>query len=472
MSNLFFMLFPYLIVSFLSISCIFLSSSLLFAARARREALKVKQLNYVGANFGPLWINYNSFFTDVDFISRACSARFLTSDVRLVNLQNNIYFILKILSGDDCLARQFSKSYKVYHDTLSSAQSKLDINVMETLDEKFIEYIETLKCLVVTKVISGDCGIRTVKRYTISVQLPPVNILYGRMMAKGIDLHFVLRMFPHMINLYKANFRIQIPEASNLTKDLNDLVKEFIWKYCLEKNENIDQYSLLIMKYLAKYFFRESLGAQLYTLKQGRNGFLFTHLIGKPCSIYESKFFPSIGYLKHCIEFLEQYKLPICPSAIEERFSDHLFYCVYIYNPDEDNKMKFSGSKQCKQKETTSLLKTAMPLMRIPEDTLLSTYIIIPKKNLISLLNEKKQKHGSNKMRDINTHQDIKSIPSDSCPMISDEQLRIFMKRFTKYLYTDANWDLFDEAKIVETLERLTSELKELSRKKKSGNGF
>lgn len=180
----------------------------------------------------------------------------------------------------------------------------------------------------------------------------------------------------------------------------------------------------------------KNLGAQPYIIRQGHSGHLCAHLIGKPCSVYNGTFFSTLGYLKDHIEYIEQYKLPMCPSVTMENLQDHFLYCIYTYNSKMCNKIKSEDSTKYEQETTASLLRTSTPLMSVPEDAVLSVYFIISKKCLINLSN-KKQEQDFNRIRGIDKHQSIDD--ASSFLMISDEQLCIFMKYLTKYLCAEAN---------------------------------
>lgn len=209
------------------------------------------------------------------------------------------------------------------------------------------------------------------------------------------------------------------------------------------RSERLEQPSPLIMKSLAKEFFKKTLNAQLYTIKQGQSEHLHAHLIGKPCTIYENEIFSSIDYSKSHIKVIEGSKLPMCPSAKHIHFLDVLYFCIYSYNLDKNSKPMLYGPKKCEKEKTKSPIKAAIPLMSVPKNTVLSTYLIFPKKNFNDFILSKEQIFESDKIRDFNESQHVEDI-SFSFQMINDEQLYIFMNNFANYLYTDANKDLLE----------------------------
>lgn len=436
------------------ISCIFLFNSVVYAAIDHSKVLKMKQSNFTNI-LDSLNCNYNSLFSNIDALSRACGLRLLTNDARLVNVQQNLHSILKLLFGTyDFLDHTF-EDVEVYRSERLKAQGKYDVNTIEILNDRFIGYLEEYECLAMAKVVQNDeKSVRRLKYYPVKVQLPHVGFLYNKLIAKGINLNFVMRLMPRIINSYETSLEFQSFKTPILTNALNALVKEFIWRFCQGKLEKIERPSVSTMKHLAIELFKKSLNAEICTIKQGYQKQLCTHIIVKPCTVYDGTVFSIIGYPKDHIKNIERYKLPICPMVIQEELVDTIFYCIHVYNPNESNEIKFGHVKEYEQQTTMSLLKTIIPLMNVPEGTILSTYIVIPIKNLTSLsaLSGEKQRNNSRKVKD--KVQCIKGTLS-SFSMITDHQLRIFMNHFANYIYTDANTDLIDTTGIMEILKML-----------------
>lgn len=429
-------------ISLLTTFCVFLFSSLLSATENYRKDSKTKHPIHNDTTDGYLCLSYNSLMTSVDILSRTCSSKLLTKNAMLAAMQQNIHAILKLFFGDYHLSDNYSKGIEAHRDQQLKARGKSDSDEIEIFIEKFIEYDVNLECLFVAKIAQGNrkC-VKNLKYYQINAQLPSTGVLYSKMITKGIDLNFVLHLFPRMISSYEISFKTQAPDDSDLTKALNDLIKEFIWTYCQTNNEKIEQPSLSIMKHLAKKFFKEILNARLRTLKQRQNGCLYIHIISKPYTVYGCRTFPCIGYTENRIKLIEKCKLPICPSTTDIRSPNNLHYCIHTYNSYKDSKLKVKDPKLVEQKANMSLLKAAIPLMRVPENTILITYLVFSKKYLIDLLKEKRQRHDVKELRD--KDQCTKDIPSFSL-MISDERFGAFMNHFVNYLYTNENQDLFE----------------------------
>lgn len=132
-----------------------------------------------------------------------------------------------------------------------------------------------------------------------------------------------------------------------------------------------------MMKCLAKDFFKKSLNASLRTVRQGHYEFLYAYILSKPLfTFYETKVFHGIGYFKNRIKPIEEYRLPIRSSFIEQVLEYDFYYCIYTCNLDECNRIKIDDDfNGCEQKPNTFIFKTTMPLMRVPESTILTTYI-------------------------------------------------------------------------------------------------
>lgn len=422
-------------ISLLVILYIVVFSSALSASETHHNTLETRYLNHPNAP-DSLKLGYKSFAICVDILSRASSTKLLTNASMLVAVQQNVHSILMLLFGDYRLIDHPLEDIQAYRNKRLKAQGKSDLDEINIFNEIFIGHSsdDAQGFLIVTKaVLNGQKSALTLKYYPVGIQLPSAKLLFYKMMVYGIDLHFVFQLLLRVINSYEINFRIEFPENLNLTKVLNDLFKKFIWKSCHVRGEKIERPSPLTMKSIAKKLFNGSLNAHLYTIRQGHNGHLFTHIAGKPCTSYENKIFLGIGYIKNHINIIEEYKLPIFPSSMQDALVNDFGYCIYTYDRREDDKAKDSDSKGHKQKATASFLNTAMPLMRVPEGTIMSIYVIFPKNCLIKQL-KTKQEFNSNKMGKIGENQ------GTSCPssMISDVQLRAFMNRFADYIRTNA----------------------------------
>lgn len=427
-------------IHFFNVSCIFLSNFIFYAIATHQENFEAKHPRRIAAaDF--LRLDYDSFVTDIDGLSRACSVRLLTNSARVVVAQQNIHTIIRILFGDYRLVEHFFEGYDAHSKRLND-DGKSNTDVIDVLAKKnFIGYFKALQYLYVVRVVRNDQnGTRSFKHYLVPVKLPSVKVLYSRMVAQGIDLNFLLRMLPRMISFCEISIQIRSPDFPDLSKFLNDLVKQFIWEHCGAGKE-IESVSALNLKYLAKEIFRKDLNAQLCTIRQGDDGFLYSHIIGDRFKICEDRAFRGICYLRNSIEFIERCKLPSCPSTMYRHFNDKFHYCIYNYNSDKSNKIKTNDSEERQAETSTSLLKEALPLMKVSEGTLLSTHLVFPKERLIKLL-ESKQRSDFKKMKSTNQGNED-DTPSYSS-MISDEQLGIFMNHFTAYLYTDSNQQLFE----------------------------
>lgn len=468
------MIFLFSIVSLLNFSCIFLFSSLLSATGTNDQALPAKHLNHVNIN-NFLGLNYYSFAMDVDALSRACSTKLLTNASMLVAVQQNVHSILRLLFGDYHVDKNSLKSIEIHRTKRLKAQGRFDIDVAEIFNEKFIGYTEALGCLVVARIIkNGQQNVQSSEYYPVKVQLPPAGILYRKLIAKGVDLNFMLRCLPRIISLYEADFKSQVPGSLILTKKMNAFVKEFVWERCQIDGENIEHPSLSTLEHLYQKFFEERLNAKICTISQGYNGYLHAHLTSKPCTVYENKVFFSMGYLKDRIQFIEQYKPSICPLIIDDNLQNNLFYCIYTYNPNEGKEIYVKNFKEYEQETITSPIKAALPLMKVPEGTVLITYFIIPTERLLKLiiLEEKNQRCGFNEIGDIDMgkHQDIKGIPSHSS-IISDEKLCILMKHFASYLSSKISKDLIKKESFLETMKMLNLKIKELAKVRNPEHG-
>lgn len=421
----------------LPISYIFLFSSLLSATIIYREASEIKHPDHIDI-VNSSKVKYNLFATYVDALTRTFSARLLTSDARLVVMQQNIIAILKLLFDNYHLSECYQENVQVYHNERLRAQNKSDTDeALEIFNETFIRYDDVRGCLIVTKVVlNRQENTQISNYYSVNVQLPSTKVLYSKMIAQGIGLNLVLRMLPRIINLYEVSFKCQALNVPDLTKAFNNLFKKFIWKHCQAKNEKIAQPSPLTMRHIAKKFFKKNLGAQLHTIKQGHKGHLFAHIFGEPCTVHENRILLGIGYLKDHIKLIEQCELSAFPSTIQSSLVDGCIgYCIYAYNPGKDNKTKVSSSKEYKQETAEPHFSTAIPMMRVPKDTIMSTYIIFPKKCLVKQLETKQNFDSNNNKRKINENQDTSCTSSE----ISDEQLLIFMNHFANYIHTNAS---------------------------------
>lgn len=440
--------FPLSIISLLTIHSIALLNFSLFAIKAYCGTIETKRLDhsYVCDFLG---LDYSSFAAEVDALSRTCSTRLLTNNARLIATQQNIHSILKISFGGYHLAEHSFDGYEAFLKKRSVLSSKCDIDKLDIFSEVFIHYSNNLKSLIVTRIMRRDQKTaQNIKYYLVKVQLSSIKDLYRQIISNGLDLGFVLRLLPRLINLYEASFKVIAPEALDLTEDLNIIIKEFIWKCCQEHSDKIEKPSLFTLQRLAKEFFKMNLNAYIFTLRQGQAGHLYTHIIGEPCKIYKNGAYIGMCYAKNIINLIEQFKLPLCPSAINlnSQSQDKFCYCISSYNLHRGNKARINGSKEYEQEATKSLLKTTIPLMRVPEGTILSTYIMFPKKNLIDLLG-KRQKSNFNVTKYISRTQGIKDTPL-SFSTISNEKLYIFMNHFANYLYTNANTDLFERENV------------------------
>lgn len=430
--------FPQWFLLFSSFFFTFLANSLLFPTGFYCGVLEARHLNQDN-KIDSFDFDYISFTRDIDILSRACGARLLTSDARFAAVQQNIHIILKLLFGNyELTENSFDDIQPRLHQRLK-IHEKSNGNTIYAFNENSIEYDQNQKCLVMIKAErNGQNNVLSLKYYPIKAQLPSVKTLYNRAVSHGIDFDLVLRLFSRIIRGYEASFKLEISETLDLTKTLNTIVKKFIWNYCHIKGKDIKQPPISIMRHLSKKLFKKNLSAQLYTIKQGHREQLCAHLSNKPCTIYDGVTFSSISYPKTCIKYIEHYKLPICPSVTKEEFQDNLFYCIYVYCHNEARDLKIDSSKKYEKEKTKSLLKAAIPLMRVSEGIVLSTYIVFPKKHFINFASAMMQKAEFKQLKDkIN-----ENIPS-SYLEISDGQLRIFMTHFANYLYTDANQDLF-----------------------------
>lgn len=427
----------------LAISYIFLLSSLLYATGVYYEVLETEHLNRINID-AKLGLSYIFFAIDVDTLARACSIRLLTKNARLAVIQQNIQIILKLLFDDYHSTEYPLENDETFYNEQSKIQNRTDTS-LDVFGKKFIRYDEHKGCLVVTKVVRNEQSVQIFKHYLIKIQLPSVGVLYSKMIARGIDLHFVLHIFPRIINSYEISFNIRAPSTPILTNVLNTIVTEFISKLCQKKGETIERPSLSTMKHLAKKFFKKNLNAQLHTIKQGQNGHLYVHLTSKPCTVYENRVFLGIGYLKNSIKAIEKCKLPLCPLVTNAKAYDGFYYCIYTYNPDENSKLKASNPKEYKQETATSLIINRLSLMRVPKDTVLSTYIVFSKECLIDFLN-KTQKFDVKKIKDVDKHQCNEDASSSS--KINNKHFKAFMSRFAAYLHTSANKNLLGEKSI------------------------
>lgn len=410
----------------------------MFANKAYCGVTRAKHSSHTDVTIDYSYIDYHSLARNISDLSRACSIRLLTKDAMVATVQQNVHAIMKMLFDEYQLSKHFLKYAQANRNKRLKAQGIFDISTIHIFDEDFVGYDNGRNCLAVTRSVWNDQrGIRTLEYFPVKVKLPPAEALYQKMITKGIDLNFVLHMFPRIIDLYEADFKIQAPSSPYLTKILNNLVKEFIWKSCQEKGEKVENPSLLTMKRLTKKFFKEGLNAQICTIKQGYTDHFYSRIISKPCTVYEKEAFVGIGYLKNSIKAIEIYKLPLCPSVKQAPFQGNLCYCIYAYNPVRCERMKVvDDSKKYKQETIASFFKSAMPLMRVPEDTVLVTYLYFSKENLFNLLNEN-QSLGTRETRciDRGDQWNHNSRPA-SMVIMSDEQLRIFMTHFVNYLYT------------------------------------
>lgn len=443
------MLFPSLISVFLlSITCISLFSPLISAAKTLCKGLKTRHPNHFDAAVDALGFSHEVFFLGVEIMSRACSTRFLTKDAMFAVIQQSIHAILRRLFGKYRLTEYSHSTYEMDLDEQPNIEDVLDNNDIENINNRFIGFTEGQGCLVVVRILQrGQKSIRICKDYRVNVQLPPVKVLYRKMIASGIDLNFMLRLFPLIISSYKFNLNIQAPYIPDLTNTMNNFVKEFIWKYCQEKGEKVEKPSVSTMKHLAKEFFKKTLDAQLYTVRQGHDGCLYGHVVVKPLTVSENKTLSTIYYEMNNIKLIEQHKLPVYPFSMYKDLQDSIFYCIYTYNLNEDKDIKVKSFKKYEKGKPTSLIKSAIPLTRVPENTVLITYLVFPTDHLLDLIisDQRNQMYCSKEMRDMDKDQVNQDISFSSSPsMISDEQLRIFMHYFAKYLYTSANTYLIE----------------------------
>lgn len=415
-----------------------LSILLLFAAEIYCGAIEPKRSNYT-ETVDLLYFDYDYFAKSISTLSRAYSARLLTSSAMVVSVQQNVHAILKLVFGEYQLNESFPPGARVGRNEGLRVQRKSDIKAIDALNEAFIEYFEYLGCFFVARgVWNHQRGDLSLEYHAIDVVLPHVGVLYGTMIDNGINLDLMLRIFPRIINLYEADFETRTPSSSYFTKVLNEFVKEFIWKHFQPKNGILEYPPPSLMKRLAKDLFRRDLNAQICTIKQGHRGHLYAHIISKPCTVYDDKTFIAMGYLKNSIRCIEKCKMPTPPSSTSMRFEDSLCYCISTYNLSKCTKVNiFDDFKERERGTSMSLLSMVIPLVRIPEGTVLITYIVFPKNCFINILNSKQKSY----IRKVKDNDKVQGNERDrvSSMMISDEQLCIFMKYFANYLYTDAN---------------------------------
>lgn len=424
-------------------SRILLPSFLLYVSRIYCAALEMKRSSHTNV-LDSLGLTYDSFVTDADTFFRTYSTKLLTSDARIIVAQQNTHSILKMLLGDYRLSEYSVDGFRESLKNRLKTQGKTSIDVVDIFDWNFLYYSTNLKSLMVTKILGNEqADAQYVKSYQVKARLPTSGALYSMMIAKGIDSSFVLRLLPRIISSYETNHQAKAPDLPDLTNVLNFLVKEFIWNHRRDNDEKIEEPSELTMKHLAKKFFKESLDAKLYTLAQGKDGNFYMHLVGKPCAVYENKTYISICYSKDSIELMERFKIPLCPLTRHLNSKNCFFYSIYTYKLNKNNKVEIDDAKDFKQGTVMNILETAMPLMKVPKGTILSTYIIFSKKNFEHILLNRKQRLESNKKKTISKDQGDKSIPFSSST-ISNEQLHIFMNHFAAYLYTKSNTDLFE----------------------------
>lgn len=109
------MIFLSSIIFILIFSSISLSSSLLYTTRTNENGLPTRYLNHSSIiNF--LDLNYYSFATDVDALSRTCSIKLLTNASMIAAVQQNVHAILELLFGDYHLAKHSLEDIEMYRN--------------------------------------------------------------------------------------------------------------------------------------------------------------------------------------------------------------------------------------------------------------------------------------------------------------------------------------------------------------------